>query len=135
MTMAESSTWQQCGLSRGVDFMPKVEMNPTGLVDVKADDAQLVEQGTSVFTGNVIIVKDGQELTAQRVTYNQVSGQITATDRMQMRDSDIILKADQAEWSLNRDEGTLVDAQYQLREMHARGQADHVFRVGVSETD
>ena len=135
MTMAESSTWQQCGLSRGVDFMPKLEMNPTGLVDVKADDAQLVEQGTSVFTGNVIIVKDGQELTAQRVTYNQVSGQITATDRMQMRDSDIILKADQAEWSLNRDEGTLVDAQYQLREMHARGQADHVFRVGVSETD
>ncbi len=135
MTMAESSTWQQCGLSSGVDFMPKLETSPTGLVDVKADDAQLVEQGTSVFTGNVIITKDGQELTAGRATYNQSSGQITASNRMQLRDSEMILKAEQAEWSLNRDEGTLLDAQYRLREMHARGQADYVFRLGVSETD
>jgi LPS-assembly protein len=52
-----------------------------------------------------------------------------------MRDTDIVLKADKAEWSVNRDEGRLLDAEYRLKDMHARGEASHVYREGRSRTD
>ncbi|MBL1320708.1 MAG: LPS assembly protein LptD [Methylophaga sp.] len=133
ITSAELA-WQQCESIQDTGFLPYVENYDESEVDVKADDAQLVENGTSVFTGDVIVIRGGQELQADRATYNQISGDITAQGNIQIRDSEIILNAQQAEWALSNDEGKLVDADYRLRESHARGSAKTVYRQGIEKT-
>jgi LPS-assembly protein len=126
--------WDQCESIQETDFLPYVENSGESEVDVKANDAQLVENGTSVFTGDVVVIRGGQELQADRATYNQISGDITAQGNIQIRDSEIILNAQQAEWALSNDEGKLVDAGYRLREGHARGSAKTVYRQGIEKT-
>ncbi|MFW5427214.1 MAG: LPS-assembly protein LptD [Methylophagaceae bacterium] len=126
--------WQQCEPIQDTGFLPYVENPVESEVDVKANDAQLVENGISIFTGDVVVLRGGQELKADRATYNQISGDITAQGNIQIRDSEIILNAQQAEWALSNDEGKLVDTDYRLRESHARGKARTVFRQGVTKT-
>ena len=133
-TVSAELAWQQCEPIQDIGFLPYVENPEESEVDVKANDAQLVENGTSVFTGDVVVIRGGQELRANRATYNQISGNITAQGDIQIRDSEIILNAQQAEWALSNDEGKLVDAQYRLRESHARGHAETVYRQGIEKT-
>ncbi|MFW5451443.1 MAG: LPS-assembly protein LptD [Methylophagaceae bacterium] len=135
MVKAELSDWQYCDIAVDADFLPYVANPEQTAVDVKADDAQLVEQGTSVFSGNVVVTRGGQELQGDRATYNQTSGDVAAKGSIRLRDSEIILKAEQAEWSLSQDKGSMIDAEYRLRESHARGEASHVFRQGTSRTN
>lgn len=132
---AEPAIWQHCDLTSNTGFLPFIQTTDQGLVDVQADSAQLVGKGTSVFEGNVVIKRGGRELTAARATYNQTSGIVSAQNQLRLRDSDIILDAKQAEWSMTSDEGSLIDTEYRLREMHARGDASHVFKQGASQTD
>lgn len=128
------SDWQHCDLSADADFLPYVESPEDSEVDVKADNAQLVEDGTSVFTGNVEVSRSGQQMKANRATYDQNSGDVSAQGDVVIRDSDIILNAEQGEWSLTDDKGSMIDAEYRLREMHARGEASHVHRQGQTKT-
>ncbi len=133
LVLAESN-WQQCELASSSDFLPYVADPEQSALDVKANDAQLVENGISVFTGDVVVSRGGQELKADRVSYNQISGDITAQGDIQIRDSEIIINAQQAEWILSNDEGRLIDAYYRLRQNHARGRADTVYRQGTVKT-
>lgn len=128
-------SWPLCDISSDADFLPYAESNEETAVDVKADDAQLVDGGISVFTGNVVVNRDGQELKASRATYDQKTGDVTAQGDVSLRDSDIILNSQQAEWSMSNDEGSLDNAEYRIREMHARGKAEHVHRQGKVKTE
>jgi LPS-assembly protein len=127
-------SWPLCDITNDADFLPYVESSEQTAVDVKADDAQLTEGGVSVFTGNVIVNRAGQELIANTATYDQNTGNVTAKGDINLRDNDMILKSQEAEWSMSKDEGSLVNAQYRLREMHARGEAGHVYRQGKIKT-
>lgn len=132
---AEPAIWQHCDLTSNTGFLPTTQTTDQDLMDVRADSAQLVGKGTSVFEGNVVVKRGGQELTAARATYNKTSGIISAQNQLRLRDSDIILDAEQAEWSMTSGEGALIFTEYRLREMHARGEASHVFKPGASRTD
>lgn len=132
--LAEQLEWRHCDLTRDVDFLPYVAPSDNELVDVQADSAQFVNAGTSVFSGNVIVTRGGRELTADRATYDRASGTVTAQNKMRLRDSEIVLDADQAEWSMSNDEGALIGAEYHLRQNHARGQAGHVLKQGAAVT-
>ncbi|PHS69173.1 MAG: organic solvent tolerance protein [Methylophaga sp.] len=134
MVIAQSNV-QQCYVDSSGDFLPYQVTQQETEVDIKADNVQLVEDGTSIFTGNVEVNRGGQQLNAGRATYNQISGNITAQDNVRIRDSDVMFKAQQAEWSLSNDEGTLLDAEYRIREMHARGTASLIHRQGRIRTD
>jgi LPS-assembly protein len=117
-------------------FLPATSQDPAqSEVDVKADSVQLLQTGTSVFSGDVDITRAGQQLSSERATYNRSSGDVTATGGVRLRDSEIIVNADQAEWSLSNDEGRMLDAEYRIRQMHARGEASHLLRRGTSSTD
>lgn len=132
--LAEQVMWQHCDINYQSDFLPYVAPDDKALVDVKADQAQLVGKGTSVFSGNVVVTRNGRELTTEHATYNRLSGTVTAQGDMRLRDSEIILEAEQAEWSMDRNEGALVNAKYRLRQNHARGKASHVFKQDVDAT-
>jgi len=125
---------QQCE-THSDDFLAAVENNEETAVDVQADSVQLVDEGTSVFTGDVEVKRPGQELKSDRATYNRLSGNVTANGNVQIRDSNMILNSEQAEWSLSNDEGRLLDAKYRLNESHARGEATHVYRQGTELTN
>jgi LPS-assembly protein len=126
--------WPLCSISNDAEFLPFVVESEQSPVDVKADAAQVVDQGVSVFTGNVVINRAGQELQADRATYEKTTGDVTAQGDVTLRDSDMIVNSQQAEWSTSKDEGTLVNADYRIREMHARGNAGHIHRQGKVKT-
>jgi LPS-assembly protein len=115
-------------------FLPEDALTEESEVDVKADTAQLVDIGTSVFTGKVDVRRGGQQLNANRATYNQSTGKVTAQGDVRLRDSEMSIFGDQAEWDLNEDRGTLIDAKYQMKQMNARGEATHVNRQGTQST-
>lgn len=127
-------TSEQCGFNND-GFLPVVANQDEEVIDVKADGVQLVDEGTSVFSGDVEVLRGGQELTSDRATYNKTSGDVTARGNVQIRDSDMILNSEQAEWSLVDDDGSMIDAEYKLREGHARGKAKYVYRQGTTRTD
>lgn len=132
--LAEQTQWQYCDLSQDIDFLPYVAPSENALVDVQADSAQLVDEGTSVFRGNVIVTRGGRELTANTATYNRASGIVTAQDKIRLRDSEIVLDAEQAEWSMVGGDGALVGVEYHLRQNHARGNANYVYKQGPVTT-
>ena len=129
---AEQST-EQCGFSND-DFLSITSNPEESPIDVKADRAQFVDGGTSIFTGDVEVVRSGQELKSDRATYNKLSGQVTAQGNVQIRDSAMILNSKRAEWSLTNDSGLMTDAKYRLKESHARGSAAKVNRQGKLQT-
>ncbi|WP_430010173.1 LPS-assembly protein LptD [Methylophaga lonarensis] len=115
-------------------FLPFAVYPEEPEVQVEADTAQIRQSGTSVFTGNVDVIRGGQQLNADHARYNQQTGEVHASGNVRLRDSDIVLRAQEAEWSMVDDEGALLDVEYQTREMHARGRADNVYRQGMSWT-
>lgn len=133
--LSAEASWPLCDITSDADFLPSVEPNEQTAVDVKADDAELAEGGISIFTGNVVVNRTGQELKASRATYDQRTGDVTAQGDVSLRDSDIILNSQHAEWSMSKDEGSLENADYRIREMHARGNAEHVHRQGKVKTE
>lgn len=134
--MAEQEQGLMCHFGYEDLFLPVTTRDPgQSEVDVKADSVQLLQRGTSVFSGNVDITRAGQQLSSDRATYNRASGDVTARGNVRLRDSEMIIDADQAEWSLNRDLGKMLDAEYRVRQMHARGEASHMLRKGTASTD
>lgn len=134
--MAEQEQGLMCHFGYEDLFLPATTQDPDNSeVDVKADNVQLLQRGTSVFSGNVDITRAGQQLSSDRATYNRASGDVTARGNVRLRDSEMIIDADQAEWSLNRDLGKMLDAEYRVRQMHARGEASHLLRKGTQSTD
>lgn len=116
-------------------FMP-AGLNPElSEVNVDADNAQIVENGTSVFTGDVEVLRGNQKLNANRATYNRLQEEVTAQGDVKLRDSEILIEADQAEWSLVDESGAMTDATYRIRQKNARGNASYVFRQGTAKTD
>lgn len=126
--------WPLCDITSDADFLPRVKNTKETAVDVKADNADLTQGGLSIFTGNVIVNQSGQELTADRATYEQSTGAVTAEGDVKLRDSDMILNSQSGQWSTTNEEGTLVNAQYRLRESHARGNAGEIRRQGHIKT-
>jgi len=135
LMMAEERLPERCPIPAPNLFLPSDLAPDLGAVTVDADNAQFVEQGTSVFTGNVEVFRGGQQLNANRATYNQVTGKVTAQGDVRLRDSDMVIEADQVEWSTIEDKGSLIDAKYLIRESRARGEASHIFRQGTQQTD
>ncbi len=99
-------------------------------VDVKADTMRYADKARSVFTGDVEVSRPGQQLRADKVIYNDPTGQVSAQGNVLLKDSQMIMKSDTAEWWLFKDEGTMQNVQYFLQENHARGQARTVYRKG-----
>jgi len=124
----------QCGFSE-TDYLPIADNLEETPIDVKADNAEFVKDGTSVFTGDVEVLRAGQELKSDRATYNKLSGEVTAQGNVQIRDSQMILNAEDAEWSVNNDNGVMTDAIYRLKDSHARGKASTIDRQGKVETN
>lgn len=128
------STGKQCDFHED-DFLSAAVNTNDDVVDIKADEAELVGEGTSIFTGDVVISRNGQELKSERATYNRLSGRVTAKGHVQMRDRDLSVEATRAEWFTSHDVGHMEEAKYKLRANHARGSAAHVYRQGVKGTN
>ncbi|MDQ7073140.1 MAG: hypothetical protein Q9N32_06250 [Gammaproteobacteria bacterium] len=56
-TCSFADNWQQCDSSNGEAYLPTNENSESAEVDLKADNAQLVKNGVSVFTGDVIVTR------------------------------------------------------------------------------
>lgn len=111
-------------------YLPVVDNPEQQPTTVDSDNAQIVQQGTSVFTGNVNVLRGNEAVDANRATYNRQTGDVTAQGDVRVRDSGIIIDAEQAEFSMNADQMRMIEAEYRLREMRARGESSHVFRQG-----
>ena len=128
------SIWQLCDVADDSDFLPYSNIEPDDVIDIRADNALIVKDGVSVFTGNVELMQSGQQVQSEYTTYDQTSGEITVEGPVRIRDSETMLQGKDAVWSLITERGSLEQANYKVREMHGRGDSSHVDREGKVRT-
>ncbi len=135
VAQGEEPTWAQCEQPAEVGYLPAESSNAETALEVDADEVVLERADVSSFTGNVEMRQNGQTLTTEHATYNKTTGEIIADGNVTIRDSDIILEAEQGAWSLKADGGSLDNATYYMRETRGRGEAAHIDREGDHRTD
>lgn len=138
MAFAQQEQGLSCHFGYEDQFLPVAVPLSTGEnspIDVKANDVQILQNGTSIFSGDVDVLRDGQALSADRATYNRNTGDVRANGNVKLRDSEMIVESEQAEWSTTDDKGQMLDATYHTKTMHARGDASYILRQGQSTTD
>jgi len=125
---ARAADFSLCGDLLQVPARPVMEspsQDPEA-VDVAADDAELVEGGVSVLTGNVHVRRGASQLTADVVTYDQPSEIVTAEGTVRLWDEGLYASGDFARVDLGADEALLEDAGYIVPDGHARGSAGRI---------
>ena len=120
--------WGLCGPSLQLPERPPAEFNTDDpeLTHVSADDADLVETGVSVLTGNVQILKDGRQLQADHVEYTLPERIIDASGNIGLWDEGMYLSGDEAHLEIDAKAATLDQADFILMAEHAHGYADRV---------
>ena len=122
------AAWGLCGPSLQLPERPPAEFDTDDpeLTYVSADDADLVETGVSVLTGNVQILKDGRQLQADHVEYTLPERIIDASGNIGLWDESMYLSGDEAHLELDAEAATLDQADFILMAEHAHGHADRV---------
>ena len=123
--IAQPSEWALCGPALALPARPAFVREPGGedAVHVSADDAELVEGGVSVLSGNVQVDHGTQQVTADRMTYDQATSKAAVEGRVRMWDEGVYLAGERADVDLDTDVTTIEKAEYIILDSHSRGRA------------
>ena len=132
MTNAVAADW---GLCAGPLVLPQrpapdVQVGDPELTHVSADDADLVEEGTSVLIGNVQILKGQRQVQADRVELTRPERIIDAEGNIRLWDDGLYVHGDKGHIKLDADAATLDNADFILLDEHGSGTAEHVVLTG-----
>ena len=123
-----AGSFDLCGAGLLLPARPAAEANSRDpeFTHVSADDADLVEIGTSVLTGNVQILKGDRQLQADRVDITQPQRVLDAVGNVELWDENLFVSGDTAHVELDVDAATLDQGTFILLDEHAHGQAERV---------
>lgn len=129
---AQDEAWSQCGPGWVLPEKPEVERDPADpdATFVTADSADMVEGGVSVLTGNVIIDRGGEQINADKVSYDQPRQIIEAEGDVRYWNDGFYASGDRGTLSLQSEQSTLENASFTDLPSHGRGTAEHVELTG-----
>ncbi len=129
--------WSQCGPGWVLPERPEVERDPADpdATFVTADSADMVEGGVSVLTGNVIIDRGGEQVGADKVSYDEPGQIITAEGNVRYWNQGFHASGDRGNMSLEKDQSTLDNASFLDLPSHGRGTAEQVIVTGKDLVD
>ena len=125
---SHATEWPLCSASWQLPERPVAETTggALGSTHVSADQANLVEDGISVLEGNVQIIRDTQQIQANRVELTQPGQVIDAEGDIKFWDKDLFVSGDAAHVEMETNFATVDRAQFMLLEGHGHGAAQKV---------
>ena len=135
--------WRQCGPGFRIPERPPLEATESdadpGTIHVSADEADLVEEGVSRFTGNVAVEQDSRQLRSDVIVYDRFEEAIEAEGNVRLWDQGVFLTAPGARADIAQDVVTFgPSAQYMLEAEHGHGDAAEIRSRGrdrITATD
>lgn len=120
--------WRLCPAGRLLPIRPGYTdpaTNPES-IEIRADASRLVDEGVSRFDGDVEVIRGGNSLRAEVVTYDHDNSIFTAEGRTQLWESGLTWSGESAVYDLNSLQTDLHDGNYTLLGGRGRGHAEHI---------
>ena len=127
--------WAQCGPGFQVPQRPVLEAAQSDAdpdtIHVSADEADLVEDGVSRFTGNVTVEKGTRQLQSDEIVYNQSEEVIEAKGNVRFWDEGVFVTGDRARAEIEQDVVTFgPETAFMLENEHGHGNAGEIRTLG-----
>lgn len=122
-----------CVLPGAAEFFELDSTLPTeadGATYLSADQAEATNRQLFNFSGDVLLRRPGQELRADRTTYDAATETVDAQGNIRYRRKGLELRGSAAHLELATDEGNIEDLEYRLAAKHARGDAERMTLKG-----
>ncbi len=95
-----------------------------------SDEESTVKQNQVTFQGNVAITQGNRSISTERATFDRDKNQAQLTGGVQLRDPQVMVRAEQGEINTESGDAAFDDAQFVLYERRIYGVADHLKRFG-----
>lgn len=134
--LAAEKQWQHCA-------QPTKSPQTTGIPVTKNEgsdewrfsaDQAVVEAGQYQLKGNVVGGRGAQQLSADRLFYNEQTDTAQADGQVRYENAGRILTSDTARLQLNTDKGSFGPARFWLTDKHIRGQAEKMELLGANRS-
>ena len=128
--------WSRCGPEfelpeRPVQEAAEAEADPE-TIHLSADEAEVVEEGVSVFTGNVTLEQGTRQLRSGQIVYNQSENVIEAKDGVRFWDDGLFVTGASARADIEQNSVTFgPTARYMLEKEHGHGDASEIGSSGT----
>ena len=127
--------WLQCGPGFRIPERPALEATESGAdpgaIHLSADEAEVVEEGVSRFTGGVTVEQGSRQIQSDEIVYNQSEEVIEAKGSVRFWDDGLFVTSDGARAEIGRDVLTFAPAtEFMLEAEHGHGDATEVRAVG-----
>lgn len=93
---------------------------------LSADQAELTQEGLSTLAGTVRLVKGGNRLEAQALSYDPQTQQVKLSAESVFRNRNLVVHSDSAELDLANETGTFHGTEFTLVDRAARGAAETI---------
>jgi LPS-assembly protein len=110
----------------------ELEIDDTHMV---SDEADLVEGGTSILTGNAEVTRNSQQVTADVIKYNQPDDTANLNGNINYWDEALFLKSNDAYLQFESGIGEFTDADFVITDSRARGTANKLVLDIGTRTD
>ena len=125
-----------CPISLGIPERPYVDAElAEGDTFMTADEADLIEHGISTLTGSAEITRDIQQVTADKIIYNEPKDTADLTGDVNYWDADLFLNSNDAFLKFDNGVGEFSSADYILKESRGRGKAEKLVLDIGTRTD
>jgi len=117
--------WGLCPAEPALPERPLADakQREAGSIAVNADEARVVEEGVSTFSGNVQVSQFDQAMQANRVNYDQKQDLITASGNVRYWDNTLFWTGEKATLERPKDLARGEQGRYRLLNMRGRGAA------------
>ena len=127
--------WLLCGPGFRLPERPALEAAEPGAdpgtIHVSADEAELVEEGASKLTGNVVVQRNSQQLRSDEVVYDQSAEVIEARGDVRFWDEGVFVASDSARAEIGRDVVAFTpESSFMIEGAHAHGDAAEIRAFG-----
>jgi LPS-assembly protein len=118
--------WGLCPTESGIEARPSSEGLEPGFGAVEGDQATLVKNGVSTFSGNAELVRDNNAVRADKLTYDKPGQIVDALGHARLWSGSIFWEGEHANLDMDKEEGVLDEGKYRLTDTHGRGSAKHI---------
>jgi len=127
LTLDAINIWGQC--STGFDTSPVPPKDPDAgeqPIDITADSNEIFGEELAEFKGNVEYVQGLRVIHTDFLRFDIPENQLELIGKTYMKDRDIEVWGNYAQFDMNEDEGLIEKAGYRLNSRHAQGRADTI---------